>query len=389
MIKRKWIIISSITAILIISYGLMRFLIAQKPELPQRPPLVSERWVKAEPVVYRTISSPVTAKGRVVSSSEVEIVAEASGRIEPGDVPLKKGQSFRKDQILLTIYRDEAELDLKAQKSRFLNTVANLLPDLKIDYGEFYDTFRDFFITIKMDAPLPPLPTVDHESLRIFLASRNVLAEYYAIKQAELKLSRHTIHAPFNGVFVEVHLEVGAYTNAGGRIGRILATEALEVDVSVENGNVHWIKIGDPVALTVQDRETSWHGRVVRIAEFMDEETQSRSVFVRVPLRGQNPLYVGEYLSAQFEGSLVNHVMVIPRNALFNFNEVFTVRDSLLKIEEAAIIRLTETEALIRGLEENIYVVTQPLINVSENTPVKILGVEPISKKNDKNKPIG
>jgi multidrug efflux pump subunit AcrA (membrane-fusion protein) len=389
MTKRQWIIIGSIAGLLAVSYGLMRLLIALKPDLPLRAPLIIERWVKAEPAVYQSIFSSVKARGRVVSSAEVEVVAEASGRIESGDVPLKKGQSFRKDQVLLTIYKDEAELALKAQKSRFLNVVANLLPDIKVDYQEFYATFRKFFTAIQIDAQLPPLPQIDHEPMRIFLASRNVLADYYAIEQAELKLSRHTIKAPFNGVFVTVNLEAGAYTNTGGRIGRILATEALEVDVSVGNGNAHWIKTGDPVVLTSERRDKTWKGNVVRVSEFVDETTQSRSVFVSVPLDTQGPLYAGEYLTAKFEGAPVENVMKIPRNALFNYNEVFTVRESLLKIEEVVVVKLTETEALIRGPEENIYVVTQPLINVAENTPVKIMGVDTISENDTKNEPAG
>lgn len=376
MTKRQWIIIGAIIFILFTSYGLMKFLIAQKPELPKRPPRINERWVKAAPVKYTSVLSAVEAKGRVVSTAEVDLIAEASGRIEQGDVPLKTGQVFQKGDVLLTIYKDEAELALKAQKSRFMNSVANLLPDIHVDYPKYESDFKSFFNKIQLENPLPPLPEVSSEPLRIFLASRNILSDYYAVQQAELKLSRHSIIAPFDGVLSAVTLEVGAYTNTGGRVGKMLSTRSLEVDVAVEKSNAKWIKPGDPTELKSTDRNISWQGTVLRVSDFVDPTTQSRSVFVHVPLQGQAQLYSGEYLSATFNGASVKNVMEIPRKAIFNFNEVFTVRDRLLKIEQVEIVKLTETKALIRGLEEEIYLVTQPLINVAENTAVKILNVD-------------
>ena len=378
MTKRKWTIIATIIFILITSYGLMKFLIAQKPDIPQRPPRISERWVKAVPVAYNTIQSPVQAKGRVVSSAEVDLVSEAAGRIESGDVPLKKGQSFKKGQILFTIYKDEAELALKAQKSRFLNTVANLLPDIHIDYPENEAAFKSFFDTIEIDQPLPPLPKFKDETFKIFLSSRNLLADYYAILQDELQLSRHSVKAPFDGVFTTISLEVGAYTNTGGRVGSMIATDELEVDVAVDNNNAHWMKPGDPVLLTSGERDQTWQGTVNRVSQFVDESTQSRSVFVRVPLNSQASLYAGEYLNAEFQGAYVENVIQIPRNAIFNYNEVFTIEDRLLKITEVEVVKLNETTALIRGIEDGRYLVTQPLINVSENTAVKILGIDQV-----------
>jgi membrane fusion protein (multidrug efflux system) len=376
MNKRHLIIIGSVVGLIVFSFLLMQFLIAQKEELPVRPPAFNERWVKAEAANYRNIVSSVVAKGRVVSTAELEVVAEASGRIEAGDIPLKKGQSFRKGQVLLTIYRDEAELALKAQKSRFLNTIANLLPDVKVDYPDIYDKFMTFFNSIELEKELPPMPVVRSEQMRIFLASRNVLADYYDVKQAELKLARHTITAPFNGSYMDVYMEVGAYVNTGGRVAKIIATDALEVEVPVENTNARWIRQGDPVRLQSIDRGDEWNATVMRVSNFLDVTTQSRSVFARIPINGQAALYAGEYLTAEFEGGIVADVMEIPRNALFNYNEVFTINDGLLKIYQVEVVKLNEKTALIRGIEPDVYIVTQPMINVAENTPVKIIGVD-------------
>ena len=383
MTKRQWKIIGYGVLIIGLSYALMKFLVAQKPTLAKRPPRVTERWVKAEPANYGHIQASVTGKGRVISTAAVEIVAEAAGKIEPGNIPLKTGQNFRKGQVLLTIYRDEAELALQAQKSRFQSTVATLLPDIKIDFPDEFPAFETFFQQLNLNTTLPAMPETADIKMKVFLASRNVIADYLAVKQAELKLERHTITAPFNGVYTDVYMEIGAYSNTGGRIGRIIATDALEVEIPLESRNARWVKKRDAVKLSSTERDSHWNGTVQRMASFINPETQSRSVFVKVPLKGSKQLYAGEYLNATFEGEQVDAVMKIPRNALFNSDEIFIIEEGLLKIATVTVAKLNQNTALIRGIQPGVFIVTQPMINVAENTPVKILGIDSPDKEKE------
>lgn len=374
MKKRQIIIVLGLTGILVVSFLFMQFLIAQREDLPRQAPELGDRWVKTETVQYSQIASTVVAEGRVVSTAEVEVISEASGKIEQGEVPLKKGQSFQKGDTLLTIYKDEAELALKAQKSQFLNRVANLLPDVRIDFPQQYEAFAEFFNSINLDKDFPTMPEMQSEQMKIFLASRNVLNDYYSIKRAEKQLNRHTITAPFDGAFAQVHLQVGAFTGMGGRIASIIRTDELEVEVPVKTSHAKFVNIGDPVELKSEERELNWRGRVLRVSDFVDITTQSRSIFVQVPLSNQAPLYAGEYLTAHFSGMTITEAMEIPRSAVDNFNEVFVVNDGRLKKFEVEIIKVNEQTIIFRGLPEGADVVVQKLINVAENTPVKILG---------------
>ena len=98
-----------------------------------------------------------------------------------GDVPLRKGASFKKGQLLATIYKDEAELALKARKSKFLNNFTNILPDLNVDFPDDYPTYRKYFNQVDLNKPLPELPVPGNEKLKIFLSSRSILSDYYRI----------------------------------------------------------------------------------------------------------------------------------------------------------------------------------------------------------------
>ena len=358
------------------SAALSWLFVSMKPEPPRRPDSNVKRFVKADTVVYTDIVSPLKREGRVVSGNDVLLVAEAAGKIERGEVPLKKGTSFKKGQLLATIYKDEAELALKARKSQFLNSFTNILPDLKVDFPNEYERYLGYFNAVELDKDLPKLPDVQNDKLKIFLSSRSILSEYFGILQDEKNLERRSLIAPFDGTFSQVNFEVGAYVNAGGQIARMIRTDLLEVEVPVENGNSKWIKIGDKVDVLSHYQTKPLDGTVVRKADFVDPSTQSRSIFVKVNDFSKDDLLVGEYKVVEFPGQKIKHAMELPRSAVFNSNEVFTIVDGKLKKAEINILKLNETSLLFNGLDEGSIVVAEALINVKENLPVEVLGNE-------------
>ena len=373
-IDRRIVIVFTLIFVIGLAYGLMRFLIAQKEDPAMRPQLEARRSVRADTVKYTTIVSPVTAPGRVSSISEIDVVAEASGKIIPGNVPLKRGEVFTKGTMLFTIYPDEAALALQAEKSQFLNSLANLLPDIAIDFPQHGDLFNDFFNSIDLEKKLPPFPETKDEKLKIFLASRNILSEYYNIQKDELKLSRHTVRAPFDGTYDQVYMEAGAYTNTGGRVAHAIRTDLLELEVPLERFDADWVKIGDPVTIRSDREDFYWTGEVVRKSQFVDENTQSQIIFVRVKNHQRIPLLVGEYPIAEFPGHPVDRVMEVPRNVSFNTDEVFIIDNGRLLKKTIHIVKENETTLLFNGLEEGSVLVMQPLINVQEGTLVEIQG---------------
>jgi membrane fusion protein (multidrug efflux system) len=373
-VDRRIVVIAAFIFIVGLAYGLMRFLAAQKEDLSKRPPVEAKRFVKAEPVKYTTIFSPVSAPGRLSSVAEVDIVAEAPGRLQQGSVALKKGTEFSKGDILFVVYPDEAALELKASKSQFLNTLANLLPDIRIDFPKHEQGYVEFFSSIRLDQPLPPFPEIKDEKLKIFLTSRNVLSQYYNIQKDELQLNRRTTVAPFDGTLTDVFLEVGSYTNTGGRIARAIRTDQLELEVPVERFDAAWINIGDPVTVRSDRRGLTWKGQVIRKSQFVDPNTQSQAIFIKIQNHRNPALLAGEYLQAEFPGHPIENAMEVPRNVVFNTNEVFVIVDNRLEKRVANIIKINEKTLVFNGLEEGQVLVMQPLINVLEGTLVERLG---------------
>ncbi|HSH50188.1 MAG TPA: HlyD family efflux transporter periplasmic adaptor subunit, partial [Bacteroidales bacterium] len=341
-INRRIVIVAAFIFIVGLAFGIMKFLIAQKEEPFSRPPVVSKRFVKTEMVDYKTIVSPVKAPGRVNSLANVDIISEASGKLIVSNIPLKKGAQFLTGDILFTVYPDEAVLSLKSRKSQLLNQLANLLPDIAIDFPDYETTFRNFFNAIDINQKLPELPIINEEKLKIFLSSRNILSDYYSILKDELQLSRHTIKAPFNGTYSDIYLEAGAYANTGGRVAHIIRTDILEIEVPLEKFDAEWVKIGDKVTIHSNTKSMNWSGKVIRKSQFIDPQTQSQNLYIHVQNNKQTPLLVGEYLQVTFPGRPIKDAMEVPRNVVFNTNEVFIVENNRLSKKTINIIKLNE-----------------------------------------------
>ncbi len=370
-IDRRIVIIVSVIFILGLAYGLMRFLIAQKEEPPVRRTLEARRYVKVEPVTYKRISSSIVETGRVSSIAEIDIVAEGSGKIEAGQVSLKTGARFSKGDVLFVVYPDEAILSLKARKSQYQNLLASIIPDLVIDFPEEEEAFVQFFSSIDVGRPLPPMPEIKDNKLKIFLASRNVISEYYNIERDELQLKRLTVRAPFNGTFKEVYMEQGAYTNTGGRVARAIQTDHLELEVPLQRQDAAWVSLGDEVIVQSEDGSITWKGKVLRKSPFLDENTQRQTIFISIPNQNKQPIFAGAYYVAYFPVRPIEGVMEIPRNSVFNSNEVFVARSGRLAKEKINVIKVNQSTLIFNGLPEGDSVVVQQLINVSEGTLVQ------------------
>ena len=217
------------------------------------------------------------------------------------------------------------------------------------------------------------MPEISSTQEKVFLATKNILGKYYVIKSNESKLKKYSIYAPFDGAITQANIEVGAIANIGASIGKIINTSKLEIEVPLEVSDAKWVKVRDNVAIKDEEGTHEWRGQVIRKAENINEQTQSISVYVSLENNNSKPVYTGQYLKVNFAGIPLKNVMEIPRNAVFNSNEVYTVEDSLLTKEEINIVKIGEKTLYFNGLDENIELVVEPLINAAERTKVKII----------------
>ncbi len=370
--NRKVVIVVSVALILAIAYAGMEGLKSLKKQPQKDINRKKVPFVKVEQVNYQAIATPIVEKGRLLSNLEVNLSSEVPGRIVEVGVPLKVGQRFKKGDLLLQIYDKDAQMDLQAQKSKFLNKLAQSLPDIRIDYTDRFDEWMDFFNAIKLDKDLPALPEMKSGKEKVFLASRNILGDYYAIKSGEVKLSKYRIYAPFTGSYVQVNTQIGAVAGMGSKLASLIESSKLELQVPIESEDIKWLRIGEQVDILTSNGEKVASGKLLRKSEFVDEGTQSIAVFVGLNTN-KSELYQGQYLTARFSGKLIDQVMEIPRNAVFRSNRVFVVEKNMLKEKQINVLKRNENTLIFNGLTKGELLVTTVPVKAAENMKVQIL----------------
>nr|MDA3907110.1 HlyD family efflux transporter periplasmic adaptor subunit [Bacteroidales bacterium] len=238
------------------------------------------------------------------------------------------------------------------------------------DFEQSYDAWMKFFGSIDLEKSLPELPKVKTEQEKIYLAGKNIFNDYYTIQSSEIRLAKHQIYAPFNGSFSMVYFQEGSIANPGTKIASIIRTDLLELEVSFEVNQVKWLKIGQPVELQLEENPVA-QGKISRIADFVDAETQSVLVYVDVPNTTGQKLFEGMYMKARFYGFSLNNVMRIPRSSVFNFNEIYLVENDKLRKTEIEVVKVDQEYLYFSGPAENSIVAIELPLNPSDQMQVQ------------------
>ncbi|MEQ8903788.1 HlyD family efflux transporter periplasmic adaptor subunit [Ekhidna sp.] len=364
--KKRQIIIVIAVVIVAGSYGLNEYLATLKEEPQIRKPPQAKKYVTTTAVKYSDLKTDVITFGRVENAQVLDLISEVSGRMSQGNVRLKEGESFNKGQLIYKIDDEEAALTLKSQKSNFLRDLAGILPDLKIDFSTNYDSWQAYFDGLNINNPFPELPETKTSKEKTFLATKGIYSAYYSIKSAEVRLEKHRYHAPFSGSIMEVAIQSGSFVNPGTRIGKILRSGIYEMKAAVETRDIAWIQVGSPVEIFSKESQQYWKGEVTRISDYVNQNTQSVDVFVSIFPNGQK-IYDGQFFQASIPARTVKDGMIMPRNAIYNGNEVFVLQDSLLKKKSINVIRLSEEDAIFNGLKPGEQLVVEPLLGAYNN----------------------
>lgn len=282
---------------------------------------------------------------------------------------LKTGTAFRAGDVLFYINNTEVKLALQAKKSNFLNRVATVLPDIQIDFESEFDTWYRFFSKLEADKNLPALPTIKNNQLKTFLATKNVLGDYYSILVDEERLNKYTIVAPFSGTILSVNAEIGTAINPGSPVATIINTSNLEVEIPLPKDQAKMVNIGSKVILHTEDKK-ELIGTVKRVGESINVSTQSLSVFVSTNTLG---LYDGMYLTAEIIAKSLDNTIKAPVTALQPAGNIMHVTNNKLVKHDVEILYQGNDYVLLKGVNSPIALVVEKVTNINEGATVKTI----------------
>ena len=210
------------------------------------------------------------------------------------------------------------------------------------------------------------------------------------VQRAELDLQRTQLLAPYDGIVSERNVDPGQFVGRGTVVGRIHATQSVDVRLPLSNRQLTYLRLPEEQQLpevqlqaVIGGREHLWRGVLIR-DEGIDAETQQFNVVARIDnpyTQGDRPLRVGQFVQARIAGEVLQEVFVIPRSALREEREVLIVDvNNEIQRRSVTVAWSDDTHAAINeGLAEGEVLVTTPMSTVANGTPVRatVDGVAP------------
>ena len=363
--KRRQVFIVAGVVILALAVFLSSRLGAEESE--EGPPPEDKVYVEVRRVNPDTVQSYVTLTGRVIPKDHIEIFAEVGGIFIDNGTPFKAGYTFRKGEVLVRINAEEAEQRLISSKSAFMNVLAQVVPDLKIDFPEIFEPWRDYLVNFNVNAPLPPLPQVNTERQKLFLTGRNVYSQYYALKEQEAQLRNYIIRAPFDGTVTSALINEGTLVRVGQKLGEYINTDVYEIEAAISPEELQYLSLSDEVLLQVPNTGTRYTGRISRINASIDNETQTVLVYIQV---SHPDLRAGMYLEGQVKSQLFEQAVQLPRDVLVNDRSIYIVEDSTAVLKQAKVLKFSADEVILGGLEQGQLVIETNETAAFEGTKV-------------------
>lgn len=367
MNKRQGIIVLVLTAIMLL---ILAKVFWDAGEKKQRKAKAKQnlRYLNTLIIQNDTQSLWIESYGRAITSRELNISSEVQGKLFSGSITLRPGTSFEKGQVLFRVNASDFEYQIKARRSGFINLMAGVLPDIKVDFKDTYTKWESFFNAIDVNHYLPELPNIKNNAEKTFLASRNILTEYYSIKSDEERLRKYVVTAPFNGSISEVYAESGAIVNPGTPVIRIIQSNHIEIEVPVSVESIGRIKPGSEARIYSKNGDFTGTGRIIRTSETVNSSTQSVNVYVS--LQASEGIFPGEYFNVSISAGEAYDVCKIPRRAISENDDVYIIQDSLLHEKPIAILLRNVDSAVVSGLKNNELLVTEPVEFISVHTKV-------------------
>jgi len=356
--------------LLLLTYFGVKYMISsnQKPTLP---PNTNVNSVFVQTVANKDVAIQISASGNIVAKNKIELYSEVQGVLVPINKEFKPGTSYQKGETILKIDNQEHLANLQAQKSNLFNSIASIMPDLRLDYPNEFQKWEEYLNLFDFDKTTPPLPETNSDKEKFFISGRNIYTTYYNVKNLEVRLSKYAIRAPFNGVLTEALVNQGTLIRQGQKLGEFIDPSNYEMEIAVNANYKELMQIGKTVELHDLEKTKSWQGKVIRINGKIDQASQTLKVFIQVAGEG---LKEGMYLEADLQAKTEQDAFEISRKLLVNNENVYQVKDTVLILTPVRTVYFSDQTAVIKGLENGTKILSKPVPGAYDGMIVKVIG---------------
>ncbi|MBT8316016.1 MAG: HlyD family efflux transporter periplasmic adaptor subunit [Lutibacter sp.] len=314
--------------------------------------------VFTEVVTNNTVPLVISTNGNLVAKNKIELYAEVQGVLQKTSKDFKQGTSYSKGETIIKINSDEFYANLQAQKSNLFNLITAIMPDIRLDYPSEFDKWQNYLQNFDNNGGTNKLPEFASEKEKFFISGRGINTAYYNVKNLEVKLNKHNIRAPFNGILTESLVNPGTLIRVGQKLGEFISPSVYEIGVSIKSEFKDLLQVGKQVKLHNLEKTKTWTGKVIRINGKLDTATQTIKAFIEVV--GKD-LKEGQYLEIELQAKAEENAYEVQRNLIVENSKLYIVKDSVLDLISVNPIFENENTVIVKGLPNGTVLLSKPV----------------------------
>lgn len=282
--------------------------------------------VEATTAVSTSSTEDLRAIGTLQSDESVQISSEITGRIT--EIPLGEGSPVNAGDVMVRLDDALAVAEMDDAQARYSLAQGNLgRANSLAKSGNVTERARDE-------------------------ASTNAETARAALELSKVRLSKHTIRAPFSGVAGIRKVSPGAYIAAGSPIVNLEKIDTLKIDFKLPELYLSQVKTGQAIEISVDALPgRTFPGTIYAIDPHLD--VNGRALNIRARL--ENPeliLRPGLFARVRVKGQVKRNVLVVPESAIVPRGEekiVFRVENG--QALEAKVTLGSRSNGLVEILE--------------------------------------
>lgn len=352
-----------------------------------------EPLVRVVTVAKSDIPMFVRSQGRVTPLSEIDLVAEVTGKIVEIAPALAAGGYFSQGEVLARVDPYDYELALERARAE----VAGAEVRVAMEEAEAEVAVREWK-DLGGGTAAPPLVV---RGPQLAQARAALAAARAGFAQASKDLDRTAVRAPFAGRVRSESVDVGQFVSRGVPLARVYSTDVAEIRLPLPDDDLAFLDLplswrdaetvgsGPEVTLHAEfaGRRWQWKGRIVRVEGQIDPQTHVIHVVARVddPYGrsadgARPPLAAGMFVDADIAGRVATGVVAVPRAAMRGDSRVIVVdAGDRLRFRKVKVLRReADRVILLEGVQDGDRVCVSPLEVAVEDMKVRVAAAEAV-----------
>lgn len=337
-----------------------------KPQPEQAEEKFAGLSVFSEPIRQDDLTFTVAAQGEVRPQREIVVAPQIAGRIAYVSPDFIDGGFIRRGQVLVRLEGADYELAVVRAQSG----VASAEQRLAREVAEAEIAQQDLInLGITDSSPLARREPQLAEARAALESAKAQLAD------AELALRRTAVVAPFDGRVREENVDVGQFASPGQSLGRVFATDIVEVALPITDDQLG--QLGLPLAFaesegspgpevvfsaSVAGQQREWIGRVTRTSASVNAQTRLINIIAELddPYGAGSdegaPMAPGLFVNASIDGTEIKDLLVAPRAAVRGGNNIFIGDpvEGALRIREVELVYTSPEGAWFRSYDVDV-----------------------------------